>query len=487
MVRRPSLAPARCGAAVRATVGVARRAFVERDAELVGQARQPREHVAQLVHLLGARTFARGLRQLAQLLREPRNGHGHAARCVAFAVGVGHELLQGRELHGFQSLARSGAVGSVDDVPDLVALALPGGLAFVDALRRVWDRGDAAFVLDLRLPDEWQRRTLAAMAPSTIIGADGNETPLDGGRPVEPGDALVVATSGTTGDPKGVVLTHGAVAASARATSARIGTTAADHWLACLPLAHIGGLAVLTRSLVMDLPVTVHPSFDADAVRDSGANLVSLVTAALARVDPTWFRVIVLGGARPPVDRPPNAVTTYGMTETGSGCVYDGVPLDGAEVRVDDDGMIHLRGPMLLRAYRDGRDPKDSDGWLRTGDLGEWAADGRLVVHGREGDLIVSGGENVWPDVVEAVLVRAAGVADVAVAGVPHAEWGHEVTAFVVPASPADPPTLGQLRDAVKAELPAWCAPRRLELVGALPRTALGKVRRADLVATCEA
>ena len=103
----------------------------------------------------------------------------------------------------------------------------------------------------------------------------------------------------------------------------------------------------------------------------AGATLVSLVPTALARLDPAWFRVIVLGGAAPPPVVPPNAVTTYGLTETGSGVVYDGVPLDGVEVRIDADGEIHLRGPMLLRAYRDGRDPSDGrTAGSPTGDVG---------------------------------------------------------------------------------------------------------------------
>lgn len=367
---------------------------------------------------------------------------------------------------------------------DLVALAMPGGPAFVDALQRVWDAGDAAFPVDGRLPEAQRRAVLEAMAPAAVVEADGERRALPGGRPVERGDAVVLATSGTTGTPKGVVLTHDAVAASARATSARIGSSADDHWLACLPLAHIGGLAVVMRALATGTGLTVLPGFDVDAVRravDGGATLVSLVTAALARLDAAWFRAIVLGGARPPAVLPPNVVTTYGMTETGSGCVYDGVPLDGVEVRLDAAGAVFLRAPLLLRCYRDGTVPFDAQGWFRTGDLGAWSVDGRLVVHGREGDLIVTGGENVWPDPVEAVVARLPGVAEVAVAGVPHPEWGHEVAAFVVPAG--DPPSLDAVRDAVKAELPAWCAPRRLELVDALPRTALGKVRRAALVA----
>src|SRR5437879_3032321 len=144
--------------------------------------------------------------------------------------------------------------------------------------------------------------------------------------PVEDGDALVVATSGTTGEPKGVVLTHDAVEASARATSDRLAVDPArDTWLSYLPLAHIGGLSVVTRALVTGTPLT----FDVEA----GATLVSLVPTQLRRLDARAFRTIVLGGAAPPEDRPANCVVTYGMTETGSGVVYDGVPLAGVQVR----------------------------------------------------------------------------------------------------------------------------------------------------------
>ena len=174
----------------------------------------------------------------------------------------------------------------------------------------------------------------------------------------------------------------------------------------------------------------VHDGFDAAAAMRAaaeGATAVSLVATALQRIDPSVFRVIVLGGARPPADRPANAVTTYGMTETGSGVVYDGRPLDGVEVRIDDAGEIHLRGPMLLRGYR-GRhappSPVDGDGWLATGDLGRWLPDGRLHVDGRRGELIITGGENVWPEPVEGVLRGLPGVADVVVAGRPDAGVG---------------------------------------------------------------
>ncbi|HWL44396.1 MAG TPA: fatty acid--CoA ligase family protein [Ilumatobacter sp.] len=344
-------------------------------------------------------------------------------------------------------------------MPRLVALDLPGGPGFVDELRRIWDAGDAAFPVDQRLPAAAKRDVYAAMRV---------------GEPVEPGDALVVATSGSTGAPKGVVLTHAAVAASAAATSARIGVAPDDHWLACLPLNHVGGLSVVTRALHAGTPLTVLPGFDAAAVMASGATLVSLVATALQRIDPAAFRVIVLGGARPPAERPPNTVATYGMTETGSGVVYDRRPLDGVEVRIVQ-GEIQLRGPMLLRCYRDGHDPTTADGWLATGDLGTFDG-GLLTVHGRADDLIITGGENVWPEPVEAVLRRVPGVADVAVAGTPDPEWGQVVTAHVV-----GEVTLDALRAAVKEQLPAFCAPRRLVLHRTLPRTSLGKLQRHSL------
>ncbi len=366
----------------------------------------------------------------------------------------------------------------------LVAVVAEGRPEFVDILRRVWDAGDALFPVDPRLPRPAVDSLLDTLAPSALVDAGGEVHARAGGRPVEPGDALVVATSGTTGEPRGAVLTHDAVHAAAQATSAALAVDPGrDRWLACLPLAHVGGLSVLTRALATATPLRLLPRADPDAVEAegrAGATLVSLVAAALARIDTSRFRRVLLGGSAPPAERPTNVVATYGMTETGGGVVYDGRPLPAVEVRALD-GELQVRGPMLLRAYRDGPDPKDDDGWFATGDAGSVAADGTVAVVGRIAEVVVTGGENVWPAPVEAVLARHPSVAEVAVTGRADREWGQRVVAVVVPVDPAAPPVLDELRDWAKDHLPAYAAPRELVLVERLPRTALGKLRRAEL------
>jgi O-succinylbenzoic acid--CoA ligase len=369
-------------------------------------------------------------------------------------------------------------------VPDLVAIDLPAGPAFVTALVDAWDRGDAVLPLDRRLSAPAQGAVLEQLRPGRVVHPTGQERRQDG-IPVEAGDALVMATSGTTGVPKGVVLTHEAVRSSAVATSDRLGADPDRHrWLACLPLNHVGGLSVVTRSLVTGTPVTVLPGFDAPAVlAASGPDvLVSLVPTTMRRVGAEHFHTVVLGGSAPPDDLPPNVVATYGLTETGSGVVYDGKPLGGVEVGVDPATCeIRLRGPMLLRAYRDGAPALDAEGWFATGDGGWIDEAGRLQVRGRLAEMIVTGGENVWPAPVEAALRTHPGVADVAVAGRPDPEWGQRVVAWVVPTSPDTPPPLAALR-AVVAELVApFAAPRELVLVDMLPKTGLGKIQRNRL------
>ena len=237
---------------------------------------------------------------------------------------------------------------------------------------------------------------------------------------------------------------------------------------------------MVVRALVDEVPLQVLPSLDLAHV---DGTLISLVPTLLDRLEPTdagRFRWIVLGGSGDPTPRPANVLHTYGMTESGGGVVYGDRPLPGVEVRAVD-GELQIRAATLLRAYRDGHDPKDPHGWYATGDLGAVDADGTVRVTGRRDHLVISGGENIWPEPVEAALGSCPGVADVAVAGRPDPEWGQRLVAFVVPADANRPPTLDLLRAVVKETLPAHCAPRELVLVPDVPRTALGKIRRAAL------
>lgn len=371
----------------------------------------------------------------------------------------------------------------------LVALEIEAGHDYLSELRRILEAGDAVLPVDMRLGLPARRRLLEAMRPAAVLAATGEESSLDGALPVEEGDALVIPTSGTTGEPKGVVLTARAVVASALASSARLAVDpACDRWWACLPFAHIGGLAVALRSMVTCLPCHVSqfsPELAAAAL-SAGSTLTSLVPTALARLPAelaSGFRLILLGGQSPPPSLPYNVVTTYGMSETGSGVVYDGRPLPGVEVAIDPQSSeVLLRGPMLLRSYRDGIDPKTDDGWLPTGDVGEVAADGRLVVRGRIGELVITGGENVWPSAVEPVLERHPAVKRAAVAGRSDPEWGQRVTAYLVVEGPVEAAELlGELRDLVQEELASFAAPREIVVVDQLPLTRLGKVLREQL------
>jgi len=229
-------------------------------------------------------------------------------------------------------------------------------------------------------------------------------------------------------------------------------------------------------------------------VRD--AAMTSIVPTMLVRlldadVDLSRYRAILVGGAHVSPElrarathAGARAIETYGLTESCGGVVYDGSPLPGIEVRIDDGG-IELRGPTLMVGYRFDEEATRAafteDGWLRPGDAGELDADGRLHVVGRIDDLINSGGERVWPEEVEAALRSHAKVAEVGVGARPDREWGERVVAWVVPRDASDPPTLEELRDHAAETLPRHKAPREVVVVGELPRTSGGKLRRRQL------
>jgi O-succinylbenzoic acid--CoA ligase len=357
----------------------------------------------------------------------------------------------------------------------LVALALPPGDELAAAIDAAWAAGDAVLPLDPAMPAAARKLVEDEVRPDL---------------PVDDGVAVVVATSGSTGAAKGVELSAPSLEASARATIARLGLTAGDTWLSCLPWHHVAGLQVLLRARLAGAGLRVHPRFDVAAfAAETDATVASLVPTQLVRlldagVDLRRFRAILVGGAAasPALIARARAagapiVTTYGMTETCGGCVYDGVPLDGTGVRVDGDERIWLRGPMLMHGYRLRPDLTSAaldGGWLRTADRGRLADDGTLTVLGRLDDVVVSGGVNVDPRAVADALVTHPAVADVVVVGVPDDEWGQVVAAVVVLA-PGGALTAAAAREWCARVLPPAALPRLVIPVDSLPALASGK------------
>jgi o-succinylbenzoate---CoA ligase len=380
----------------------------------------------------------------------------------------------------------------------LVALALPPGDAFAGLAERAWERGDAVCPLDPAAAPEVTAALVEAMRPHALVDGAG-EHPLDGAVETEPGTAVVIATSGSTGPPKGAALSWTALDASGDATLERIGARPDEAWLSCLPWHHIGGLQVLLRARLLGSEIDLRPSIDAASVATTDATLVSLVPTQLTRlldagVDLSRFRVILLGGAAASprlLERAREAgapvVTTYGMSETCGGCVYDGVPLTGVDVRLDDDAVISISGDVLMTGYRLQPELTSTavvDGWFRTSDLGWYDAEGRLAVHGRVDDMIVTGGEKVSAAAVEHALAEHPDVRAVAVVGVPDDEWGQRVVAVVV-AAPA--PTLAELRSWVADRVGRAAAPRDVALVERIPLLSSGKPDRQAVARLAQA
>ena len=366
----------------------------------------------------------------------------------------------------------------------LVALDIKPSHNFLDLLNKTWDEGDAVLPIDQRLPQSAKQQLVKDLGASWIVANDGNKVKLYNGYQVDEGDALVIATSGTTGNPKGVVHTHAAIIASVTAGGTRLGCCASDHWLACLPLAHVGGLSVLLRAQhyksQLSIVDGVVQSSIVNAI-DAGANLTSLVPSSLRKLDVSGFRAVLVGGSATHTDLPVNAISTYGLTETMGGVAYNGVALDGVEIRSSDSGEIEVRGEMLFRVYRDGTNPKDEGGWFATGDLGE-INNGVLAVHGRRDDLINTGGYKVWPKSVENSINQIPGVVDCVVMGLPDEKWGAAVCAWIILQDSTHSLKLDDARRHVKKTLPDYCAPQRIFIVDQIPRSVLGKVRTADLL-----
>jgi o-succinylbenzoate---CoA ligase len=324
--------------------------------------------------------------------------------------------------------------------------------------------------------------------------------------------ALVVPTSGSSGEPKGVLLGTAAVTTAAEATHARLG--GAGRWLLALPATHVAGLMILVRSVVagtepvaVDLTDGFDPeSFAAASVHVLGGTAQRRYTALVPRqlgmildaggaaVDAltAYDAVLVGGSAAAPglLDRARGAgvrvVTTYGMTETCGGCVYDGFPLDGVGLAITDEGLVQVRGPVLARGYRlhpDLTAEAFAGGWFTSADVGRIDADGRLEVCGRADDVAVSGGVNVPLVAVDGVVGDHPGVAAVASVAVPDPDWGQRVVAVLVPRDPDHPPTLESVRAHVMRRAPAAHAPKSLLIVDALPVLPSGKVDRRTLAA----
>jgi O-succinylbenzoic acid--CoA ligase len=394
----------------------------------------------------------------------------------------------------------------------LHAVLLPaaeGAGRLMEALSAALDgTGPAILPVDPRLPAERVAALLRALRPATLETLDGTQRLDRGHSPaLSPGTAVVIATSGSTGEPKGAELSAAALLHSARASLDRIGARPGEAWLSCLPPSHISGLQVFVRSLLSGVPPVVLEKLDgAAAARLHGQALlahgghppdppryVSLVPAQVRHLldEPggrealAGFGAILLGGAAVPAGLLAEAaaagarvITTYGMSETCGGCVYDGVPLDGVSARIGPGGRIELAGPVLFSGYRGRTDLTAGaldGGWFVTSDLGEVDQSGRLTVRGRADGMINTGGEKVAADEVASVLEACPGVREAVVVGRPDPEWGEVVTAIVVPADPADPPGLDMLRGFTRGRLPDYAAPRAVVVVPAVPLLASGK------------
>ena len=374
-----------------------------------------------------------------------------------------------------------------------VALALPAGAAFAEALHGCMRLGAIAVPVDLRLAAaERAVRTerCVAVLEAPLEGAQDPGAALAGHHDLD-AVAIVVHTSGTTSAARPVALTYGNWLWSALGSAVALGLDPAERWLCALPLAHVGGLSILMRSAIYATTAVVHDGFDAQAVVDeldgAGATLVSVVPTTLARLldaglrDPPALRAALVGGgpiAPALLGRAAAAgvptVATYGLTEACSQVTTGGPALFCTRLQIATGGEILVAGPTVAPGAR------APDGWLHTGDLGALDDEGNLTVVGRVADTIITGGENVAPAEVEAVLASHPAIAEVAVHGAADEHWGERIVATVV-LRPDATATARELAGYCGNQLARYKVPRVFRFVPELPKTHTGKLLRRDL------
>lgn len=415
------------------------------------------------------------------------------------------------------------AAGSLDvQAGQRVAMRAANSAGFVVAVHALMRRGAVIVPINTRLAEPEVAWQLADAEASRVLRDDDLDALLE--QRLEPRRTpsgagaqrafdlqvchSIVYTSGTTGRPKGAILTYGNHWWSAVASALNLGLLPHDTWLACLPLFHVGGLSILLRSAICGMTAVVQPRFDAaevnHAIEEHGVSIISVVSTMLERMlsergeraYPPSLRCVLLGGGpapRPLLERAAAAgvpvVQTYGLTETASQVVTlapedalrklgsAGKPLMGSEIKVSADGEIWVNGPSVSPGYVN-HPPRD--GWLHTGDLGRLDDDGYLYVLDRRDDLIVSGGENVYPAEVEAALLAHPAIAEAGVIGVPDEQWGRRVTGVVV-LRPGVSATADELVAFCRQQLAGYKVPRHVEFRTVLPRNAAGKLLRREL------
>lgn len=413
---------------------------------------------------------------------------------------------------------------------DVVLVPLNVRLAVAEMIWQVRDAGVGSLIVDShhRLLGETIQAKVANLRLIALEQLAAPDAPVDSGVVLETtirmdATATIIYTSGTTGTPKGAMLTYGSHWWSAIGSALNLGTHGDDRWLLMLPMFHVSGLSILMRGVIYGITVVLHDVFDPQAVNHSidqhGVTIISVVSTTLQRLldergdrpYPPGLRCVLLGGGPAPAAlldtcaaRQIPVVQTYGLSETASQVTTltpadalrklgsAGKPLlpnsirialPGGDAATGEVGEILVRGPSVMAGYLNRPDATAEalrDGWLHTGDLGYLDDEGYLYVVDRRNDLIITGGENVYPAEVESVLSRHPAVAEAGVVGLADATWQQVPVAFVVP-KPGQQPDAAEIRGFCAGHLAAYKVPRLIHFVAELPRNAAGKLVRYQL------